>query len=53
MDPALSRHNKKILSRKEDQYGCNCRIKGECRLGNKCLTPRIIYQPDVLTNLNE
>ena len=53
MDPALSRHNKKILSRKEDQYGCNCRTKGECPLGNKCLTPRIIYQPDVLTNLNE
>ena len=53
MGSVLSRHNKKILSRKEDQYGCNCRNKAECPLDNNCLTPRIIYQADVLTNLND
>ena len=53
MGSVLSRHNKKTLSRKEDQYGCNCRNKAECPLDNNCLTPRIIYQADVLTNLND
>ena len=53
MGSVLSRHNKNILSRKEDQYGCNCRNKAECPLDNNCLTPRIIYQADVLTNLND
>ena len=38
----------KLLSRKEDQYGYNCRKKTECDLDNKCLTQRIIYQADVL-----
>ena len=38
----------KLLSRKEDQYGYNCRKKTECGLDNKCLTQRIIYQADVL-----
>ena len=51
MGSVLSRHNKKILSRKEDQYGCNCKSKTECLLDNNCLTPRLIYQVDVLTNL--
>ena len=49
----LSGHNKKILSRKENQYRSNCRNKAECLLNNRCLTPRIIYQSDALTNLNE
>ena len=53
MGSVLSRHYKKKLSRKEDQYGCNCRNKAECPLDNNCLTPRIIYQADVLTNLND
>ena len=52
MGSVLSRHNKKILSGKEDQYRCNCRNKAECPLDNNCLTKRIIYQADVLTNLN-
>ena len=28
---------------------CNCRNKGECPLENKCLTPRVIYEADVIT----
>ena len=27
--------------------------KAECYLDNNCLTPRVIYQADVLTNLND
>ena len=53
MGSVLLRHNKKILSRKEDQYECNCRNKTECPLDNNCLTPKIIYQADVLSNLND
>ena len=40
------------LERKISMDGCNCRNKAECPLDNNCLTPRIIYQADVLTNLN-
>ena len=49
MDSVLPRYNKKVLSRKEDQYGCNCRNKAD----NNCLTPRVIYQESVLTSLND
>ena len=38
MCSVLSRHNKKILSTKKFQYGCNCRSKTECPLDNNCLT---------------
>ena len=53
MGSVLSRYNKKIPSRKEDQYGCNSRNKAECPLDNNCLTPIIINQAEVLTNLND
>ena len=41
--------NKKILAKNEKQYECNCRNKDECPLENKCLTPRVIYEADVIT----
>ena len=44
MGSVLSRHKKKILSTKEDQYGCSCRKKAECSLDNNCLTPTVTYQ---------
>ena len=53
MGSVLSRHNKKIRSRTEDQCGCNCRNKDECPVDNNYLAPRIIYLADVLTNLND
>ena len=31
-----SNNNKKILTPKNKQVGCNCRIKTSCPLGNKC-----------------
>ena len=42
MVSVLTRNNKKILSRKEDEYGCYCRNKAGCPLNNNCLTPTII-----------
>ena len=45
----LTSHNKKILAENEKQYECNCRNKNECPLENKCLTPRVIYEADVIT----
>ena len=49
MSSILTSHNKKILAENEKQYECNCRNKNECSLENKCLTPRVIYEPDVIT----
>ena len=44
----LTNHNKKILAENERQYECNCGKKYECPLENKCLTPRVIYDADVI-----
>ena len=49
MSSILTSHNKKILAENEKQYECNCRNKDECPLDNKCLTPRVIYEADVIT----
>ena len=49
MSSILTSHNKKILAENEKQYECNCRNKDECPLENKCLTPRVIYEADVIT----
>ena len=45
----LTSHNKKILAENEKQYECNCRNKDKCTLQNKYLTPRVIYEADVIT----
>ena len=49
MSSILPCHNKKIFTENEKQYACNCRNKNECSLENKCLTPRVIYEADVIT----
>ena len=43
---------KNILNPKQDHFGCNCRVKADCPLEGKCLTPNIVYRADVydLTN---
>ena len=48
----ISSHNKNILNPKQDHFGCNCRVKADCPLEGKCLTPNIVYRADVydLTN---
>ena len=50
MKSIISNHNKQILTPKDKQVGCNCRIKNFCPLDNKCLTSQLIYQPDVTNN---
>ena len=49
MSSILTSHNKKILADNERQYECNCRNIDECPLENKCLTPRVIYEADLIT----
>ena len=49
MSSILTSHNKKILAENEKQYECNCRNKDECPSDNKCLTPGVIYEADVIT----
>ena len=49
MSPILTSHNKRILAENEKQYEGNCRIKDECPLDNKFLTPRVSYEADVIT----
>ena len=48
----ISSHNKQILTPRNKQVGCNCRIKNSCPLNNKCLTSQHIYQADVTNNLD-
>ena len=50
MSSILTSRNKKILAENEKQYECNCRNKDECPLENKCLTPRVIHEADVITS---
>ena len=49
MSSILTSHNKKIVAENEKQYACNCRNKNDCSLENKCLTPRVIYEADVIS----
>ena len=49
----ISSHNKQILTPKNKQVGCNCRIKNSCLLDSKCLTSQLIYQANVTNNLDD
>ena len=53
MKSIISSHNKQILTPKNKQVGCNCRIKNSCPLDNKCLTWQLVYQVDVTNNLDD
>ena len=43
MKSIISSHNKQILTPKNKQVGCNCRVKNSCPLDNKCLTSQRFY----------
>ena len=49
MSSVLSSHNRKILAENEKPDKCSCKNRDECPLENKCLTPRVIYEADVIT----
>ena len=48
----ISAHNKHILHPKNETHACNCRVKTNCPLQNKCLTPSIIYEAAVTNNVD-
>ena len=52
MKSILSSHSKQILTTKNKQVGCNCRVKNSCPLDSKCLTPQLIYRAEVTDNLD-
>ena len=40
-------HNQQILCTVEENYGCNFRVKTDCPIQNKCLTPKVVYEAEV------
>ena len=52
MKSIISSHNKQILTPKNKQVGCNCRVKNSCPLENKCLKSQLIYQAGVTNTLD-
>ena len=49
----ISSHNRKILSPKQQSFGCNCRVKNECPLNGECQTPSVTYTADVVNDSND
>ena len=47
----IAKDNRSILNPNDQVYGCNCRMRNDCTLQHKCLTPGIAYQATV-TNSN-
>ena len=47
----ISSHNKQVLQPRNKNYGRNWRKKESCALDNKCLTPSIIYEAQIMTTL--
>ena len=50
MSSVTKQHNCKELSTKNVDQLWNCRNKGSCPLGGKCLKTCIAYKADVITN---
>ena len=50
----ISSHNKNILNPvPSTEYGCNCRLKENCLLQNKRVTPKIVYRAAVKNLAND
>ena len=52
MSSIISAHNKNVLRPSINTYGCNCRVKANCPLNNKCQISRIVYRADVSNNVD-
>jgi len=52
MGAIISAHNKAILNKSERVQSCNCRVKLNCPLQNKCLTQKVIYKADVENDID-
>ena len=49
----ISSLNRNILSRKQQSFGCNCRVKNECPFNGECQTSSVIYKADVVNDSND
>ena len=52
VDSIISSHNKRLLNPITNEPGCNCRIKENCPLNNRCLITNIVYEAKVSNNTN-
>ena len=44
MASLIATHNRSILNPNDQVHACNCRVRNDCPLQRKCLTPGIVYQ---------
>ena len=49
----ISSHNKFLLNKNTDTFGCNCRQKTSYPLDNKCLTPKVVYKAEITNEVNQ
>ena len=47
MGPIISAHNRQILCPVEETYGCKQRVKTDCPMQEKYLTPQVLYEAEV------
>ena len=52
MKKIINSHNKYVTSKKDqvNQNLCNCRNPDNCPLDNKCLTFKIVYSAEIITD---
>ena len=50
---SISAHNHSILNPLKTSFGCNCQNRSVCPLLNKCLTSNIVYQADIINNVDD
>ena len=50
----IKQHNARVLKNKEDTEKrlCNCTVKDNCPLNEKCFHENIVYQTNVITTMN-
>ena len=53
MASLIAMHNWSILNPNDQVYGCSCRVRNDCPLQHKCLTPGIVYQAAVTNNKDD
>ena len=53
MASLIATHNRFILNPIDQVYGCHCRVRNDCPLQHKCLTPAIVYQATFTNNKDD
>ena len=52
IESVILSHNKQIFNPSKEYFGCNYRVRNECPLDNKCLTPNTVYEARVTNKTN-